>query len=212
MGNGFSFPEWGMEGGTRYYDDAGTLVLVNPGETLEVIKYADGLYGFEGSTGYSFVASTVGYVPGGGGGDSFDGTILTTFLGLTDYSGWGLQMVGVELATDGITVTPGNYGNTYGGSGNYLKLELYSTDGQIAAGEYTACAVGGTIGEGEFGIGYDGMFGPSGTSWYTLTEGASSYEYVTDGTLKVEVEGDVYTIVLESSVINAKYVGKLSAE
>ena len=209
MGNGFSFPEWGMEGGTRYYDDTGALVLVNPGETLEVIKYAEGLYGFEGSSGYGFVASTGGFTPGG---DTFDGTQLTMFLGLTDYSGWGMQMVGVELATDGITVTPGDWGNTYGGSGNYLKLELYSTDGKIAAGQYTACAVGGTIGEGEFGIGYDGMFGASGTSWYTLTDGTSSYQYVTDGTLKVEVDGDVYTIVLESSVINAKYVGKLSAE
>ena len=209
MGNGFSFPEWGMEGGTRYYDDTGALVLVNPGETLEVIKYAEGLYGFEGSSGYGFVASTGGFTPGG---DTFDGTLLTTFLGLTDYSGWGMQMVGVELSTDGITVTPGDWGNTYGGSGNYLKLELYSTDGKIAAGQYTACAVGGTIGEGEFGIGYDGMFGASGTSWYTLTDGTSSYQYVTDGTLKVEVDGDVYTIVLESSVINAKYVGKLSAE
>ncbi len=160
----------------------------------------------------SVINARYGYPAGGGGGDTFDGTELVQFCSLTDYSGWGMQMVGVELATEGVTVTPGGWGNTYGGDGNYLKLELYSTDGKVAAGEYKACAVGGTIGEGEFGIGYDGSFGASGTTWYTLTGGESSYQYVTDGTLNVEVDGDVYTILLTSSTVNARYVGKLSAE
>ena len=194
MCNGYNFPDWGISGGSYIMKD-GVRVDINAGETLTVTK-SDGSYVFKGSSGYEFQA----------------GVQLSKFGSLTDYSGWGMKMVGVELATEGVTVTPGDWGNTYGGTGNYLKLEFYSADGTIAAGEYKACAVGGTIGEGEFGIGYDGMFGASGTSWYTLADGVSSYEYVTDGTLKVEVDGDVYTIILQSSVVNAKYVGKLSAE
>ncbi len=148
----------------------------------------------------------------GGGGSSFDGVELTKFCGSSDYTGWGMNLAGVELGTDGITVEAGAWGNTYGGDGNYLKLEFYSTDGTLAPGEYKACAEGGVIGESEFGIGYDGMFGASGTTWYTLTGGVSTYEYVTDGSLKVEKDGEVYTIVLESSLVNVKYVGKLSTE
>lgn len=52
----------------------------------------------------------------------------------------------------------------------------------------------------------------SGTTWYTMAGGEASGKYVTDGNLKVEVSGDVYTITLTSSVINAQYKGKLSAE
>ena len=56
------------------------------------------------------------------------------------------------------------------------------------------------------------MFGASGTSWYTVTESAPAYTYVTDGELTVSVSGGVYTITLDSSVVSARYIGKLSAE
>ena len=158
----------------------------------------------------SVIKARFGYPAGGG--DEFVGIILSQFCGASDYTGYGINLAGVELATDGITVTPGAWGNTYGGDGNYIKLEFYSTDGTLAPGEYKACAVGGNVGEGEFGIGYDGQWGASGTTWYTLVGGEASYVYITDGTLKVEKDGDVYTIVLLSSVTNIKYVGKLAAE
>ena len=45
-----------------------------------------------------------------------------------------------------------------------------------------------------------------------MAGGEASGKYVTDGNLKVEVSGDIYTITLTSSVINAQYKGKLSAE
>ena len=149
---------------------------------------------------------------GGGGGGDFDGTVLTKFLGASNYTIYGVNLAGVELGTDGITVTPGDWGNTYGGEGNYIKLEFYSTDGSLAPGEYKPCAVGGQVGEGEFGIGYDGDWGASGTTWYTLGGGELAYSYVTDGSLIVEKSGDVYTIVLDSTTVKFKYEGKLSAE
>ena len=61
MGNGWDLSAygWGM-GGSLYYE-GGETILINPGETLEVVKYAEGLYGFIGSSGYSFVAMSDGY-------------------------------------------------------------------------------------------------------------------------------------------------------
>jgi len=150
-----------------------------------------------------------GYVGGDEGGD--DSTKLTQFFAFNDYTGWGSSLVGVEAGTDGVTRTVEGWTTTYGGSGNYLKIEFYSADGKLAAGTYTASAENSPA-EGEFGKGYDGQWGASGTTWYTVTDGEVSYEYITDGTATVEVDGDTYTIKLESSVINATYTGKLSAE
>ena len=206
-GNGYDLSAygWGV-GGCRYMKD-GALVLIEVGDKVNVANLGGGVYEISGN-GYDFVVGPAG----GTGGDEFDGTVLTQFMGAADYTGYGINLAGVDLGTAGITVTPGDWGNTYGGDGNYLKLEFYSTDGKLAAGEYSPCAEGGNVGEGEFGIGYDGMFGASGTTWYTMAGGVPTAQYVTDGHLKVEVSGDVYTITLTSSVINAKYVGKLSAE
>lgn len=140
---------------------------------------------------------------------------LSKLLSVTDYNAYGSKMVGVELATDGISYTPadwaaGIYTPTYSGSGNYLKLEVYSEDGTIAPGTYTACATGGAVGEGEFGIGYQGDWDASGTNWYSVADGVSTPEFVTDGTLTVSLEGSVYTITLQSSTVSAQYVGSLS--
>ena len=202
FGNGYDLRPYGMDmvGGSRYMKD-GELVMINPGETLSISKLGDDIWEVSG-TGFDFVFGT-------GGGSDFDGTTLTQFLGSADYTGYGINLAGVDLGTDGITVTAGAWGNTYGGDGNYLKLEFYSTDGKLAPGNYTACAVGGTVGEGEFGIGYDGAWGASGTTWYSMAAGIATGQYVTDGTLSVTLEGNVYTITLTSSTINAQYIGTL---
>ena len=202
-GNGYDAGSYGV-GGCRYVKD-GSLVLINPGETVTVANLGGGIYEFSGD-GFDYVAGEPG------GGDAFDGMVLSQFLGAADYTGYGIPLAGVDLGTDGITVTPGAWGNTYGGNGNYLKLEFYSTDGKLAAGEYEPCAEGGNVTEGTFGIGYDGQYGPSGTTWYTMADDTASGVYVTDGHLSVTVDGDVYTIILTSSTVNVKYVGKLSAE
>ena len=56
FGNGYDLSAWGMGmGGTRYLAADGSVVLVNPGETLTVTKVGDATYKFVGSTGYSFV-------------------------------------------------------------------------------------------------------------------------------------------------------------
>ena len=200
-GNGYDAGSYGV-GGCRYYKN-GELVLINPGDKVTVSKLGDGIYEFSGE-GYDFVAGD----PNAGGDDDFDGTVLTQFLGAQDYTAYGVKLAAIYLGSDGISVSD----TGIAGDGGYLKLEFYSTDGSLAAGEYEPCAEGGNVTEGTFGIGYDGQWGESGTTWYTVAGGAQTGKYVTDGHLSVSVEGDVYTIVLTSTTINAKYVGKLSAE
>ena len=209
---GMGIMHWGTcwwAGGEATHITSGTITIEQKGSNWVITWGSEETYPNWATFTGAIPALTNG---GGEGGDDFDGTSLTKFLGSADYTGYGIKLAGVDLGTDGITVTPGDWGNTYGGDGNYLKLEFYSTDGKLAAGTYKACATGGEVGEGEFGIGYDGQWGASGTTWYTMASGTATGQYVTDGTLTVEVSGDVYTITLKSTLINAQYKGKLSAE
>ena len=149
------------------------------------------------------------------GGNSFKGERLTTFLGLNPGSG----IVSAQFGTAGLSIVQTDYGPQISGEGNYLKFDAYSADGKLAAGVYRASAVGGVVGEGEFSIGYDTTvdwgWGPMeftnwGTCWMTHNaDGSETGVKITDGTLTVEISGETYTITLESSVLNAQYVGPL---
>lgn len=204
MGNGYSFPDWGVEGGSRYWVD-GQLILINAGETLEVTKVSEGVYKFVGSTGYEFTATA------GNGGGNADGTKYVELTGLISLSK-NTGLLTINMATEGVTGTydPTTYSTVYSGTGYYLATDIYSADGKLYTGTYNACAVGGTVGEGEFGIGYDTeFFGMQmynwGTCWWTVNDGATSAEKILDGTMEVSVEGANVVIKLKSTVVNAKF-------
>ena len=56
FGNGYDLSMWGMGmGGTRYVAADGSVVLINPGETLTITQVGDNTWKFTGSTGYEFV-------------------------------------------------------------------------------------------------------------------------------------------------------------
>ena len=161
----------------------------------------------------------------GGGSEpeapEFEGTELSVLLSATSNVANGTKSVTINLGEEGISSTtdPTTWQTTWEGEGHYLALDVYSEDGKLAPGTYTACAVGGTINAGEFGIGWDpgdlwgiGMvFENWGTCWWNVANGAAVAEAkVLDGTLTVAVDGDVYTITLESSAVNAQYVGPMT--
>ena len=145
---------------------------------------------------------------------------LTTLLSATSNVANGTNSVTINMAQDGIssTMDPNTWQTVWEGEGYYLALDVYSEDGKLAPGTYTACAAGGQIGAGEFGIGWDpgdlwgiGMvFENWGTCWWAVANGTTTAEKVLDGTLTVEVDGDTYTISLQSSTVNAQYVGTLT--
>ena len=161
----------------------------------------------------------------GGGSEpeapEFEGTELSVLLSATSNVANGTNSVTINLAEEGISSTtdPATWQTVWEGEGHYLALDVYSADGKLAPGTYTACAAGGQIAEGEFGIGWDpgdlwgiGMvFENWGTCWWNVAGGAAIAEAkVLDGTLTVAVDGDVYTITLESSAVNAQYVGPMT--
>lgn len=154
---------------------------------------------------------------GGGGEDTTDYEELSVLLSAQSNVAFGTPSLTFNMATEGVSssLDTTTYQTVYSGTGNYLAMDIYSADGTLAEGTYTANAVGGTIAEGEFGIGYDTeMWGMTmenwGTCWWTVTDGATSAEKVLDGTLTVAKDGDNYTITLESSVVNAQYVGTIT--
>ena len=147
-----------------------------------------------------------------GGSDDADYIELTTLLSATKNQG----LLTINMAQDGISSTtdPNTWQTIWEGEGNYLAADIYSADGKLYTGEYKACAVGGTVGEGEFGIGYDTTvdwgWGPMemkdwGTCWWTVADGATSAEKILDGTMTVAMEGDNVVIKLKSSIVNAKF-------
>lgn len=147
-----------------------------------------------------------------GSEDDADYIELTTLLSATKNQG----LLTINMAQDGISSTtdPNTWQTTWEGEGNYLATDIYSPDGKLYTGEYKACAVGGTVGEGEFGIGYDTTvdwgWGPIevkdwGTCWWTVADGATSAEKILDGTMTVAMEGDNVVIKLKSSIVNAKF-------
>ena len=149
---------------------------------------------------------------GGGNVDDTDYVELTKLLSATKNQG----LLTINMAQDGISSTtdPNTWQTIWEGEGNYLATDIYSADGKLYTGEYKACAVGGTVGEGEFGIGYDTTvdwgWGPMemkdwGTCWWTVADGATSAVKILDGTMTVAMEGDNVVIKLKSSIVNAKF-------
>ena len=103
---------------------------------------------------------------------------------------------------------------TYTGNGNYLSLDIYSADGTLAEGTYTAAA-NDALGAGNFAIGYDTeMWGMPmlnwGSCWFTVTDGQEAGQHIEDGTVTVTKSGSEYVITLESTVANARYTGAVN--
>lgn len=207
--DGGSWGEYTWEAGGSYYMENGEKkMLYKETATVTVTKIAEGAYNFACEF-FDYNCAGPDYVPGEGG--DFDGVVLTKFTNFQSYAQMNMNMVGIEMATDGIVATPGWWGKNYSGDGNYLKLELYAENDVVEPGEYKPNAeAGGALNAFEFNMGYDGAYGASGTAWYTLTADNPSYEYITDGTVTITKDGDNYTVIVKSSTVNVKYVGPLS--
>ena len=220
-GIGMVFENWG----TCWWDVAGGAATINQKVTEGSVtvtrkgsKWVIELVSGEGKSMLwtkfegAIDALTDPALGGGGNVDDTDYVELTKLLSATKNQG----LLTINMAQDGISSTtdPNTWQTIWEGEGNYLAADIYSADGKLYTGEYKACAVGGAVGEGEFGIGYDTTvdwgWGPMemkdwGTCWWTVADGATSAEKVLDGTMTVAMEGDNVVIKLKSSVVNAKF-------
>ena len=218
---GIAFENWG----TCWWDVAGGAATINQKVTEGSVtvtrkgsKWVIELVSGEGKSMLwtkfegAIDALTDPALGGGGNVDDTDYVELTKLLSATKNPG----VLTINMAQDGISSTtdPNTWQTIWEGEGNYLAADIYSADGKLYTGEYMACAVGGTVGEGEFGIGYDTTvdfgWGPMemkdwGTCWWTVADGATSAVKILDGTMTVAMEGDNVVIKLKSSVVNAKF-------
>ena len=151
---------------------------------------------------------------------------LTTLLSATSNVANGTNSLTINLGTDGISSTtdPTTWQTVWTGTGNYLALDIYSEDGYLHEGTYTACATGGAINPGEFGIGWDpgdlwgiGMvFENWGTCWWDVANGAAVInQKVTEGTVTVTRKGSKWVIELVSGegkgMLWTKFEGAIEA-
>ena len=220
-GIGMVFENWG----TCWWDVAGGAATINQKVTEGSVtvtrkgsKWVIELVSGEGKSMLwtkfegAIDALTDPALGGGGNVDDTDYVELTKLLSATKNQG----LLTINMAQDGISSTtdPNTWQTIWEGEGNYLAADIYSADGKLYTGEYKACAVGGAVGEGEFGIGYDTTvdwgWGPMemkdwGTCWWTVADGATSAVKILDGTMTVAMEGDNVVIKLKSSVVNAKF-------
>lgn len=121
---------------------------------------------------------------------------LSEVLQAQSNKGNGVNSLTMQLATPGIhqEFDMTTYQNVWVGEGKYLALDIYSDDGYLHDGSYKACAVGGVINPGEFGIGYDssvewgGQVYPMpdwGTCLWTVANGAATAEKILNGIVNV---------------------------
>ncbi len=152
--------------------------------------------------------------------------IMSTVLSASSNLASGVQTVSLSLAQEGISseMDMTTYQTIWKGEGNYMSMDIYSADGYLHEGTYTACAVGGVVNEGEFGIGYDTTvdwgWGPMemkdwGTCWWTVANGAATAQKILAGTVTVSKKGSNWVIELVSGegkdMIWGKFTGAVPA-
>jgi hypothetical protein len=123
---------------------------------------------------------------------------LTDVLSAQSNLGSGTNTLTINLAQTGLhqEMDPTTYQQTWVGEGKYLALDIYSEDGYLHDGNYLACAEGGKVNEGEFGIGWDPgdlygigwVFTDWGTCLWTVAGGVATAEKITEGLVKVSSE------------------------
>ena len=151
-----------------------------------------------------------------------DATVLTEVLSAQSNVANGTNSLTINLSTGGFSQEMDwtTWQQVWVGEGGYLALDIYSDDGYLHEGTYTACAEGGVINPGEFGIGWDPgdvynigyEFTDWGTCWWTVKDGAATAEKITDGVVNVTKADKVWTITWGSKApVEIIFVGEIPA-
>ena len=151
-----------------------------------------------------------------------DATVLTEVLSAQSNVANGTNSLTINLSTGGFSQEMDwtTWQQVWVGEGGYLALDIYSDDGYLHEGTYTACAEGGVINPGEFGIGWDPgdlynvgyEFTDWGTCWWTVKDGAATAEKITDGVVNVTKADKVWTITWGSKApVEVIFVGEIPA-
>lgn len=239
MGNGYvvDLSQWGMgvmKGGS-YVVVNDQEIYLNAGGTVSISKNAEGTFTIAGSnlTGTDgtgapanitdFVIDNIQSLPAlGGSSTDADAVELTWVVSAQSQN----NVVTVKLGTPGFTVTPPDYVTSfediYAGTGNILSLDLLTSDGTLAPGEYTVVPQENAV-AGNAIAGYDTTvdwgWGPMemfnwGSCWFTV-DNALSGKHIAGGTASVAASAAGYTISFNGKLedgtpVKASYTGEIS--
>ncbi len=211
---GYMYYDWGtcwwtVDNGTtsaaKILD--GTIVVKKSGTTFTITLNAT-------ADGEEIYAEYSGPIAEFDSGDAGDAVELTNVLVYTDNSAYSSQIT-LKFGTEGVGYyyDSDTWSDVYTGTGHYFATDIYSPDGKLYAGTYTP-ADSESCGEGNFVMGYDTefwgfMYYNWGTCWFSVDNGATEGEKITDGTITVAIDGDTFTVTVNSSVVAAVYTGPI---
>lgn len=118
------------------------------------------------------------------------------------------------LGTDGLTAQSNAWSTTIVGTGDYADISLICSSSTLASRTYTP-VVNGSEAIGNFTAGYLGKYQSwtydAGSRWYSVTNNIpSAANYLTTGTIKVTLNGSIYTITIDSGSVFARYTGTIT--
>lgn len=118
------------------------------------------------------------------------------------------------LGTDGLSAQSNGWSTTIVGTGDYADISLICSSSTLTPRTYTP-VVNGSEAVGNFTAGYLGQYQSwtydAGSRWYSVNNNvASTANYLTTGTIKVVLNGSVYTVTIDSGSVFAQYTGAIT--
>jgi hypothetical protein len=197
--------------GTKYTPSSGTIIVKNDGAdgyTISAMLFSDS---FDGAANIEFSGDIV---------YEKEYESYTSLIYSSSLLAQGTNAVSIMIGTDGMTGTFdfSTFSWKISGTGKVMTLVIYSSDGSLAAGTYTACPTEGEVTEGTFKYGFlnlqyaaYGVEFADGSYISAYTGGVKSSDtYITDGTIEVAVTDGTYTITVDGTATSARYTGTLT--
>ncbi len=218
-----AYEAWGIPAfedyaGSRWYTIAGgakTTQIVTKGDI--VVKKDGPLYTIlldqgKGGIYAQYTGVIADLDPDGGNGGAV--VMMNNVLGVTNFAqmGW-IGLIDIQLSSGDLagTYDEATFSTTYSGSGEFLQIEVYSEQGvgTLERGTYEI-ADDSSFGPMKFKVGAVGMYGDGGTYTKTYTDGvAGDVNFITDGTLTIEGEGDATKITLTTETATYMFTGNI---
>ncbi len=144
---------------------------------------------------------------------------LTQVLSYANNTLSGTNSITLQLATDGVAshYDEATWTTYYMGTGFYLAVDFYSTDGSLAEGTYTP-ADSYSCGEFNYVKGYDPgdlwgigwYFYNWGTCWWTVENGTTSAQHIEAGDITVTKKNGKYVITYNYDGLFFEFNGEIS--
>ena len=209
LGNGFDLGVYfGMDPGAyvigSYYMDGETLVIIEPGQVVEVKKLAPDAYEFIGE-GFDIKASGPDYVPGsyvpeGGeeGGDDVSGDVVLKLTSGLTYTMEDITSSNTDSSQNPLSGMTLWRVTVSDGSGTVAAFDLGTEEGsQNLAGTYTVMSYPNAVGKAGNGWGWlPYMWGGcyfivDGNYYWIPSDSIINVSNNADGTLKIKFEGAI---------------------